>query len=168
MIIIWFDSIRLNFKTKTTYKVGWSCECVGFSTSSLAVAENCRWKSIDSHLDQSGNRNGDHKDSSEHYLDNIGVMPVLQEQKFFVKNPWIPDVISWCSISWFWRRQCYTKYDEDDNNRMALGRSQSNSDILNTAVNDNRGTAHMLSYDEDHFHVDENKDDYNNYWVKYC
>ena len=27
---------------------------------------------------------------------------------------------------------------------MALGRSQSSSDILNTAVNDNRGTAHML------------------------
>ena len=81
MIIIWFDSISLNFKTKTTYKVGWSCECVGFSTSSLAVAENCRWKSIDSHLDQSGNRNGDHKDNSENYLDNTGVMPVLPKQK---------------------------------------------------------------------------------------
>ena len=50
---------------------------------------------------------------------------------------------------------------------MALGRSQSNSDILNTAVNDNRGTAHMLSYDDDNFYVDENKDVYN-YWVIYC
>ena len=51
----------------------------------------------------------------------------------------------------------FAEYDDDDNNRMALGRSQSNSDILNTAVNDNRGTAHMLSYDDDNFHVDEKR-----------
>ena len=47
-------------------------------------------------------------------------------------------------------------YNDDDDNRMALGGSQSNSDILNTAVNDNRGTAH-ISYDDDKFYLDENK-----------
>ena len=36
-------------------------------------------------------------------------------------------------------------YDNDDK-RMALGGSQSNSDILNTVGNDNRGTAHAYKY----------------------
>ena len=34
-------------------------------------------------------------------------------------------------------------YNDDDDNIMALGGSQSNSDILNTVVNDNRGPAHI-------------------------
>ena len=48
-------------------------------------------------------------------------------------------------------------YNDDDDNIMALGGSQSNSDILNTVVNDNRGPAHMLSYDDDHFYLDEKR-----------
>ena len=34
-------------------------------------------------------------------------------------------------------------YNDDDDNIMALSGSQSNSDILNTVVNDNRGPAHI-------------------------
>ena len=59
-------------------------------------------------------------------------------------------------MSWWWSNVDF-EYNGDDDNRMALGGSQSNSDILNTAINDNRGTAH-ISYDDDNFCLDENKD----------
>ena len=43
-----------------TYKVGRPCEGVRFPASRLSIAEHCRWKPIDPHLDKSGGKSVDH------------------------------------------------------------------------------------------------------------
>ena len=43
-----------------TYKVGGPCQGVRFPASGLSIAEHCRWKPIDPHLDKSGGKSVDH------------------------------------------------------------------------------------------------------------